>query len=269
MIQRATNSENFIVENPENGMIYTTRLHSTKLNILQVFIEPNDDQELRTKSLPILSPIDPLLKIYAQEYLLPTMYEENGIGIASIQCGIPLRLFIVDIPRVITINGNKCEENNPRYVREAVAQGKKLKVLETRPKYLHGECQHYVIEKLMGNNESDIIDEIVVIERHPIFILNPHIENMSNETIVIAEGCLSVPAEYVSATVGNDTSVMRPLGIEISYTNFDGDIKKISADGSLGAHEKWLSRCIQHEYDHLEGILYTDRLYHEEYNTNK
>jgi peptide deformylase len=62
--------------------------------------------------------------------------------------------------------------------------------------------------------------------------------------------------------------------LEISYTNLCGENEVLTVDGSLGEHEKWLSRCIQHEYDHLEGILYTDRLgstssgrYHEEYHS--
>jgi hypothetical protein len=84
-----------------------------------------------------------------------------------------------------------------------------------------------------------------MIRRTPIFLLNPQIISMSTETIVIAEGCLSVPSEYVLTNYGSDTSVERPLSLEISYTNLCGENEVLKVDGSLGEHEKWLSRCIE------------------------
>jgi peptide deformylase len=275
-LTRSEDSENsFQYLSPQSNLLYATRGNPVNSSCFQVFIEPNDDQFLRTLSEPILNTSDPTLKTFAQEYLLPTMYQENGIGIASIQCGIPLRIFIVDIPNVVSINQRPLEKNNPRYVREALAMGKKLKVIEKRPKYLNGECHMTIESKVVGtrapqaneNEEKEEIDEIVVIERHPIFVLNPQIEFMSTETVVIAEGCLSVPAEYVAANYGSDTSVMRPLSIDLRYTTLDGQDESLRVDGTLGEHEKWLSRCIQHEYDHLDGVLYTDKLFHAELRT--
>jgi peptide deformylase len=267
-LTKLEDSETFQYLSLQNNLVHSTRINSSHQPCLQVFIEPDDDVFLRTPSDPILNCSDPILKIYLQEYLLPTMYQENGIGIASIQCGIPLRIFIVDIPRVVSINQQTLDKNNPRYVREALAMGKKLKVIENRPKYVNGLREMKFIERVMGVlNENEQIDEIVVIERNPIFVLNPQIDSMSTETIIIAEGCLSVPLDYVAANYGSDTSVRRPLSLTLRYTSLDGQEEVLQVDGSLGEHEKWLSRCIQHEYDHLNGVLYTDKLFHSELRT--
>jgi peptide deformylase len=251
---------NYHFEDPQTNLHYETRIKEehTNTSLLQVFIEPDEDEKLRTRSIPAI--IDnPILKIYLQQALLSTMYAENGIGIASIQCGIPLRAFVVDIPCVKSINGKKCLKNNPRYVREAISEGKTLKVIETRPKYVNGAVETVTLDRVIGPSPLQV-DEVVMITRTPIFLINPQILSTSSETIMIPEGCLSVPADFVSANFGSDNSVERPLGLEISFTNLCGETEVLKVDGSLGEHEKWLSRCLQHEYDHLEGILFTDRL---------
>lgn len=263
------NENTFIYIN--NNINYITSYNNNK-NCLNVLKEPEENDKLRQKSFYINN-ITNILKIYLQEYLLNTMYIENGIGIASIQCGIPIRVFIIDIPIIKKINNViNIEKNNPRYVREAILKNKKLKVLEKRPIYKNYQIDSYeIIEKYYGfeniidqnviETRAVEIDEVVEIERNPVFVINPQIENISEESIVITEGCLSVPLDYTISVFGSDTSVSRPIGIEITYTNIDGEIERIHADGTLGDHEKWLARCIQHEYDHLEGILFIDKLY--------
>lgn len=75
-------------------------------------------------------------------------------------------------------------------------------------------------------------------------LINPNITWMSNDAIPLTEGCLSVPGIF--------GSVMRPKGVHIKALNEKGEKIKIQAKG-------WLSRVIQHELDHLDGVLFIDR----------
>ena len=80
-------------------------------------------------------------------------------------------------------------------------------------------------------------------DNKPMVIINPKILKRSDETIVMEEGCLSIP------DIRGD--VVRPKTIKLEY--YDTDLKKhtIKAGGLL-------ARVMQHEYDHLQGILFTD-----------
>lgn len=75
-------------------------------------------------------------------------------------------------------------------------------------------------------------------------LVNPEITHVSEETVLGTEGCLSIPR-----LMGN---VERFEKIQIKALNRMGKPVKIKAEG-------WLARIFQHEIDHLEGILYTDR----------
>lgn len=77
-----------------------------------------------------------------------------------------------------------------------------------------------------------------------IEMINPVITNKSGES-VYQEGCLSVPSFY--------EDIIRFEGISVNYQDREGNTKQIEADGLL-------SIAIQHEMDHLEGILFIDRL---------
>lgn len=79
----------------------------------------------------------------------------------------------------------------------------------------------------------------------PIIFINPVITAFSEEEIEIEEGCLSIP-EYWE-------KVVRPEGVEIEYTDLDMKLHKIEAD-------EFLARVIQHEFDHLKGILFYERI---------
>lgn len=80
----------------------------------------------------------------------------------------------------------------------------------------------------------------------PAFILiNPVITKTSRETCVIQEGCLSIPKVYLDVT--------RPEVIEVSYKDENGRPQKMKADGLL-------ARVIQHEIDHLNGVMFVDRV---------
>lgn len=74
--------------------------------------------------------------------------------------------------------------------------------------------------------------------------INPQIIKTSKETGPYDEGCLSIPGEY--------ESIIRPISVTVQALNEKGKPFTLEADGLL-------ARIIQHEYDHLEGILYIDR----------
>lgn len=75
-------------------------------------------------------------------------------------------------------------------------------------------------------------------------VVNPEITRRSPETEVGTEGCLSIP--------GYQGEVERNLAITVKGLNRRGQAMQIKADG-------WLARIFQHEIDHLDGILFTDR----------
>ena len=78
-------------------------------------------------------------------------------------------------------------------------------------------------------------------EKSPLFLVNPEIVYKSNETSTYEEGCLSVPNQFAE--------VDRPATCEVEYLDYNGKKKMLKANGLLAT-------CIQHEMDHLEGILF-------------
>ncbi|EHH69239.1 peptide deformylase [Gluconobacter morbifer] len=81
--------------------------------------------------------------------------------------------------------------------------------------------------------------------REPIVLINPEIVSDSEQMAVREEGCLSLPNQYAE--------VVRPESIRVRYRNLAGDIIEKEASDLLAT-------CIQHEMDHLEGILFVDHL---------
>jgi peptide deformylase len=79
----------------------------------------------------------------------------------------------------------------------------------------------------------------------PITLINPRIEQMSREETTREEGCLSLPGHYAEVT--------RPERVVVTYEDVDGQSQTIEADGLLAT-------CLQHEIDHLDGILFVDHL---------
>lgn len=79
----------------------------------------------------------------------------------------------------------------------------------------------------------------------PIAFVNPEIIETSLETVDFTEGCLSVPGVW--------GDVSRPASVKIQAVNADGKMFRLDADG-------YLARIIQHEFDHLNGVLFVDRL---------
>ncbi len=82
-------------------------------------------------------------------------------------------------------------------------------------------------------------------EKEPMYFVNPIIKNKNSEHSIYEEGCLSVPNQFAE--------VNRPSSCEIEYLDYNGNKKILKASGLLAT-------CIQHEMDHLEGILFIDYL---------
>tara|TARA_B100000886_G_scaffold259078_1_gene183976 strand:- start:3858 stop:4382 length:525 start_codon:yes stop_codon:yes gene_type:complete len=97
-----------------------------------------------------------------------------------------------------------------------------------------------------------VLKRIIVIDlskdgekKNPLFIVNPEITFKSNELISYEEGCLSIPNQFAE--------VKRPSSCKVNFLDYNGKKKKINANGLLAT-------CIQHEVDHLDGILFIDHL---------
>ena len=81
--------------------------------------------------------------------------------------------------------------------------------------------------------------------RNPMFFINPEIIEKSENYLTYEEGCLSVPGQFAE--------IDRPDKCHIKYLDYHGLPKEIKAEGMLAT-------CIQHEIDHLDGILFIDYL---------
>ena len=82
-------------------------------------------------------------------------------------------------------------------------------------------------------------------EKKPMYFVNPVIKNKDNDKSIYEEGCLSVPNQFAE--------IERPKNCDVEYLNYKGEKKLLKAEGLLAT-------CIQHEMDHLEGILFIDYL---------
>ena len=149
---------------------------------------------------PILTAPDPRLKAVSTDVkkvdgdirklvqdMADSMYAADGIGLAAVQIGTPLRVIVMDLD-----------------------------------------------QKEEGGGKKD----------WRVFI-NPKILWASDELATYEEGCLSVPEIY--------DDVERPARIRAEYLDLDGKRIEIEADGMLAT-------CLQHEMDHLEGVLFIDHL---------
>ena len=82
-------------------------------------------------------------------------------------------------------------------------------------------------------------------EKNPIVVINPEIIRSSDERSVYEEGCLSIPEYYAE--------VERPASVTVKHIGRDGKEHVIEADGLLAT-------CLQHEIDHLDGVLFIDHI---------
>ncbi len=99
--------------------------------------------------------------------------------------------------------------------------------------------------------QVDVSLRLVVIDlapndvNQPMVLINPEILTVSEEWATREEGCLSLPNQYAD--------VSRPARVVAAYTDLQGAPHRIEADGLMAA-------CLQHEIDHLDGVLFVDHL---------
>ena len=104
----------------------------------------------------------------------------------------------------------------------------------------------------LAANQVGVLKRLIVIdcstdEEEPnlLKMINPKIITSTNEKSELEEGCLSIPE--------HKANVVRPSKVEVSYKNLNGVTEKLKAEGLLSA-------CLQHEIDHLNGILFIDHI---------
>ena len=97
-----------------------------------------------------------------------------------------------------------------------------------------------------------ILKRVIVIDiskddqkKNPLYLINPKITFKSTNTSTYEEGCLSLPGHFAE--------IERPSECHINYIDYHGKEKNLKAEGLLAT-------CIQHEIDHLNGILFIDYL---------
>jgi len=100
----------------------------------------------------------------------------------------------------------------------------------------------------VGVPERVVVMDLVKDEdkpRDPQFFVNPEIVSASEETAEYEEGCLSIPEVFENVT--------RPKAVRIRYLDRDGRLQERDCEGLMAT-------CIQHEIDHLNGILFIDHI---------
>ena len=100
--------------------------------------------------------------------------------------------------------------------------------------------------------QVDVLKRVIVLDidreeakTGPLFMANPEIVEASDEDATYEEGCLSVPEHYAD--------VVRPAKVTVRYLDRDNAKQELSCEGLLAT-------CIQHEIDHLDGILFVDHI---------
>lgn len=107
----------------------------------------------------------------------------------------------------------------------------------------------------LAANQVGLLNRVLVMDmsvrdkendaRNPIHMVNPQIVWESDEISVMEEGCLSIPGQFAE--------VQRPASVRVRYLDYNGKEAELVA-------EELLSHCVQHEIDHLDGVLFIDHL---------
>ena len=160
-------------------------------------------RQIRTYGDPVLEKkcrevkeITPRIRELIQD-MLETMYDQEGVGLAAPQVGIPLRLVTLDVPA-------------PKEPGQPLSPG-----------------------------ERELLPMM------PLIMINPRIVSFSSVTEIGEEGCLSVPKLYAP--------VERPVSVVLHTRLLDGPEIQIDCGG-------FLARALQHELDHLDGVVYVQRV---------
>lgn len=104
--------------------------------------------------------------------------------------------------------------------------------------WAYGEEKKGVLPIVSSHRENEL-------EPHPVAMINPEILWKSEQYSTYNEGCLSLPGQFAE--------VERPAEVKVKYLDIDGNEQEMHAQGLV-------SHCIQHELDHLNGVLFVDYL---------
>lgn len=104
----------------------------------------------------------------------------------------------------------------------------------------------------LAANQVGVLKRVIVLDLSrdgeapaPLRMADPELVWVSDEDAGYEEGCLSLPEHYAE--------VVRPAAIRVKYLDESGEARELEADGLLAT-------CIQHEIDHLDGVLFVDRI---------
>lgn len=105
----------------------------------------------------------------------------------------------------------------------------------------------------LAANQIDKLNRVFVMDMapreggdpRPVHIINPEITWRAEEISVMEEGCLSIPGQYAE--------VQRPASVRLKYIDYHGHPAELLAEGAM-------SHCVQHELDHLNGVLFIDHI---------
>lgn len=167
-----------------------------------------------------------------QNNMAAALKRYSGIGLAAPQIGQNIRCILIDLG-----------DNSDRLYSKLIVDGETL----ADPGGIVGwmaaaSLQNGPMENTSGRQKNSPF-------RFPLFMINPEIVAQSEETEADSEGCLSLPA--------CSAKVVRPREVRVQYYDLQKNHHWIETDG-------YFARCIQHEIDHLDGILYVDRLAEDE-----
>lgn len=108
-----------------------------------------------------------------------------------------------------------------------------------------GVLKRVVVMDVDQQDENTEDDSAPITRGEVRVFINPEVVWSSEEENVYTEGCLSIPGQYADVT--------RPKQVRVSYMDEHGKAQEIEADGLLAT-------CLQHEIDHINGVLFTDHL---------
>ena len=109
----------------------------------------------------------------------------------------------------------------------------------------YGESLRLVVLGVPAERNSGTPGEELLLPKMPLAIINPEIIAVSDETSEYDEGCLSLPGIY--------GTVVRPKKVVLRTQLLNGEFIEVECGGLL-------ARCLQHELDHLDGMVFSDRM---------
>lgn len=206
------------------------------MDLLEIL--PDSDPILRKTSRRVTHVDENLKKLITDTY--DTMVTKEGIGLSAIQVGVRKRFFVYEIPVLVVdeIEGNPNEEPDGTSQADEVSH-------ETAPDKISEAAENPGKDESEDENDRSENDKVISYAYTGDYLvcINPRI--ISKEGSVIDdEGCLS--------REGWHAKVERAMNV--TFQAYDIEMKKyVKTVSGLEA------RCVQHEIDHLDGILFTDR----------